>query len=91
MYFFGHVVNPNGIHVDPSKIEAVKNRKAPTVPSEKNQKYEWGEKQEKAFQTLMDSLCNDPILLLPDGIEDFGGCYGASNLGLRCVLMQRGR
>ncbi|GKF26223.1 hypothetical protein Tco_0082117 [Tanacetum coccineum] len=34
MYFFGHVVNPNGIHVDPSKIEAVKNRKVPTIPSE---------------------------------------------------------
>ncbi|GJT53324.1 hypothetical protein Tco_0988378 [Tanacetum coccineum] len=34
MYFFGHMVNPNGIHVDPSKIEAVKNRKAPMIPSE---------------------------------------------------------
>ncbi|GKC62473.1 putative reverse transcriptase domain-containing protein [Tanacetum coccineum] len=32
--FLGHVVNPNGIHVDPSKIEAVKNWKAPTTPSE---------------------------------------------------------
>ncbi|GKD70882.1 putative reverse transcriptase domain-containing protein, partial [Tanacetum coccineum] len=30
----GHVVNQNGIHVDPSKIEAVKNWKAPTTPSE---------------------------------------------------------
>ncbi|GKA98236.1 hypothetical protein Tco_0826173 [Tanacetum coccineum] len=29
-----HVVNHNGIHVDPSKIEAVKNWKAPTMPSE---------------------------------------------------------
>ncbi|GJZ62624.1 putative reverse transcriptase domain-containing protein [Tanacetum coccineum] len=90
MYFFGHVVNPNGIHVDPSKIEAVKNRKAPTIPSE-NQKYEWGEKQEKAFQTLKKSLCNDPILSLPDGIEDFVGYCYASNQGLGCVLMQRGK
>ncbi|GJV50385.1 putative reverse transcriptase domain-containing protein [Tanacetum coccineum] len=32
--FLGHVVNQNGIHVDPSKIEAVKNWKAPTSPSE---------------------------------------------------------
>ncbi|GKD04063.1 hypothetical protein Tco_1179037 [Tanacetum coccineum] len=31
--FLGHVVNQNGIHVDPSKIEAVKNWKAPTTPS----------------------------------------------------------
>ncbi|GJV37517.1 putative reverse transcriptase domain-containing protein [Tanacetum coccineum] len=34
VYFLGHVVNHNGIHVDPSKIEAVKNLKAPTTPSE---------------------------------------------------------
>ncbi|GKC04422.1 putative reverse transcriptase domain-containing protein [Tanacetum coccineum] len=32
--FLGHVVNQNGIHVDPSKIEAVKNWKALTKPSE---------------------------------------------------------
>ncbi|GJZ20092.1 putative reverse transcriptase domain-containing protein [Tanacetum coccineum] len=30
----GYVVNQNGIHVDPSEIEAVKNWKAPTTPSE---------------------------------------------------------
>ncbi|GJY02283.1 putative reverse transcriptase domain-containing protein [Tanacetum coccineum] len=29
VHFFGHVVNSNGIHVDPSKIEVVKNWKAP--------------------------------------------------------------
>ncbi|GJR67028.1 putative reverse transcriptase domain-containing protein [Tanacetum coccineum] len=29
-----HVVNQNGIHVDPSKIDAVKNWKTPTTPSE---------------------------------------------------------
>ncbi|GJR67751.1 reverse transcriptase domain-containing protein [Tanacetum coccineum] len=34
VHFFSHVVNQNGIHVDPSKIEAVKNWKAPTTPSE---------------------------------------------------------
>ncbi|GJX29832.1 putative reverse transcriptase domain-containing protein [Tanacetum coccineum] len=33
VHFLGHVVNQNGIHVDPSKIEAVKNWKAPTTPS----------------------------------------------------------
>ncbi|GKF20547.1 putative reverse transcriptase domain-containing protein, partial [Tanacetum coccineum] len=107
------MVNHDGIHVDPSKIEAVKSWKAPTTPSkvrsflglagyyrrfienfskiakpltsltQKNQKYEWGEKQEEAFQTLKDNLCNAPILSLPDGVED------ASNQGLGCVLMQR--
>ncbi|GJS36095.1 putative reverse transcriptase domain-containing protein [Tanacetum coccineum] len=91
VHFLGHVVNHNGIHVDPGKIEAVKNWKVPTTPSEKNQKYEWGEKQEKAFQTLKEGLCNDPILSLPDGIEDFVGYCYASNQGLGCVLMQRGK
>ncbi|GKA36935.1 putative reverse transcriptase domain-containing protein [Tanacetum coccineum] len=81
----------SGIHVDPSKIEAVKNWKAPTTPSEKNQKYEWGKKEEEAFQTLKNNLCDDPILSLPDGVEDFAVYYDASNQGLGCVLMQKGK
>ncbi|GKD76405.1 putative reverse transcriptase domain-containing protein [Tanacetum coccineum] len=32
--FLGYVINANGIHVDPSKIKAVKNWKAPITPSE---------------------------------------------------------
>ncbi|GKE04718.1 putative reverse transcriptase domain-containing protein, partial [Tanacetum coccineum] len=32
--FLWHVINGNGIHVDPSKIEAVKNWKAPRTPTE---------------------------------------------------------
>ncbi|GKC10706.1 putative reverse transcriptase domain-containing protein [Tanacetum coccineum] len=32
--FLGHVINGNGIHEDPSKIEAVKNWKAPRTPTE---------------------------------------------------------
>ncbi|GKE13802.1 reverse transcriptase domain-containing protein [Tanacetum coccineum] len=105
----------------PSKIEAVKNWKAPTTPSEvqlfmglvgyyrrfianfskiakpltslprKNQKYEWGKKEEEAFQTLKNNLCDAPILSLPNGVEDFVVYYNASNQGLGCVLMQRGK
>ncbi|GJY53953.1 reverse transcriptase domain-containing protein [Tanacetum coccineum] len=119
VHFLGHVVNQSGIHVDPSKIEAVKNWKAPTTPSEvrsflglagyyrrfianfskiakpltsltqKNQKYEWGEEQEAAFQTLKNNLCDAPVLSLPDGVEDFVVYCDASNQGLGCVLMQR--
>ncbi|GJV35258.1 hypothetical protein Tco_1407735 [Tanacetum coccineum] len=121
VYFLGYVVNHNGIHVDPSKIKAVKNWKANTTPSEirsflglaryyryfianfskiakpltsltqKNKKYEWGAEQEEAFQTLKDNLCNAPILSLPNGIEDFVVYYDASNQGLGCVIMQRGK
>ncbi|GJX63815.1 putative reverse transcriptase domain-containing protein [Tanacetum coccineum] len=96
--FLGHVVNQNEIHMDPSKIEAIKNWKAPTTPFEirsflglKNKKYEWGIEQEEAFQTLKDNLCNAPILSLPDGVEDFVVYCDASNQGLGCVLMQRGK
>ena len=32
--FLGHVVNEKGIHVDPSKIEAIKNWSAPKTPTE---------------------------------------------------------
>ncbi|GJV80732.1 putative nucleotidyltransferase, ribonuclease H, partial [Tanacetum coccineum] len=32
--FLGHVINGDGIHVDPSKIKAVKNWKSPRTPSE---------------------------------------------------------
>ncbi|GKB77744.1 putative reverse transcriptase domain-containing protein, partial [Tanacetum coccineum] len=33
-HFLGHVINGNGIHVDPSKIKAGKNWKAPITPTE---------------------------------------------------------
>ncbi|GJT51101.1 hypothetical protein Tco_0977258, partial [Tanacetum coccineum] len=62
MIFLGHVINGNGIHVDPSKIEAVKNWKAPRTPTE-------GKEQELAFQTLKDKLCNATVLALPDGLN----------------------
>ncbi|GKC77437.1 putative reverse transcriptase domain-containing protein, partial [Tanacetum coccineum] len=68
--FLGHVINGNGIHVDPSKIEAVKNWKAPKTLKCLDFRI-WGEEQELAFQTLKDKLYNAPILALPDGPEDF--------------------
>ncbi|GJX51393.1 putative reverse transcriptase domain-containing protein [Tanacetum coccineum] len=82
--FLGYVINANGIHVYPSKIEAVKNWEAPRTQSE-------GEEQEEAFQILKDKLCNATVLALPDGPEDFVVYCDASGLRLGCVLMQRGR
>ncbi|KAI3797676.1 hypothetical protein L1987_32938 [Smallanthus sonchifolius] len=119
--FLGHVVNEKGIHVDPAKIEAVKNWKAPKNPTEvrsflglagyyrrfisnfskiavpltaltqKGKPYEWGPKQEEAFQILKRKLCNAPILTLPEGEDDLVVYCDASNQGLGCVLMQRGK
>ncbi|GJZ71697.1 putative reverse transcriptase domain-containing protein, partial [Tanacetum coccineum] len=101
----------------PSKIEAVKNWKAPRTPSEvhsflglagyycrfiedfskiakllifltqKSKTFDWGEKQENAFQTLKDKLCNAHVLALPDGPEDFVACCDASSLRL---VLQKG-
>ncbi|GJU85077.1 putative reverse transcriptase domain-containing protein [Tanacetum coccineum] len=62
-----------------------------TSLTQKNQKYEWGVYQEESFQTLKDNLCNASILSLPDGAEDFIVYYDASNQGLGCVLMKRGK
>ncbi|GJW79861.1 putative nucleotidyltransferase, ribonuclease H [Tanacetum coccineum] len=89
--FLGHVINGDRIHVDPSKIKAVKNCKAPRTPSEKSKTFDWGEEQELTFQTLKDKLCNAPVLGLLDRSEDFVVYCDASEIGLGCVLMQRGR
>ncbi|GKD31607.1 putative nucleotidyltransferase, ribonuclease H, partial [Tanacetum coccineum] len=98
--FLGHVINGDGIHVDPSKIDAVKNWEAPRTPfkvhsflglARKSKTFDWGDEQERAFQTLKDKLCNAPVLALPNGPEDFVVYCDASGLGLGCVLMQRGK
>ncbi|GJQ96590.1 hypothetical protein Tco_0007729 [Tanacetum coccineum] len=34
--FLGHVIDSSGVHVDPAKIEAIKNWAAPTTPTEAN-------------------------------------------------------
>ncbi|GJW22291.1 putative reverse transcriptase domain-containing protein [Tanacetum coccineum] len=90
VHFLSHVVNHNGIHVVPSKIKVVKNWKAPTTPSEIRSFLGLAE-QEEAFQTLKNNLYDAPILSIPDGVEDFIVYYDASNRGLGCVLMQRGK
>ncbi|GKC53307.1 putative reverse transcriptase domain-containing protein [Tanacetum coccineum] len=119
IHFLGHVVNSEGIHVDPSKIKAVKNWKPPKTPTEirsflglagyyrrfiinfskiaepltlltqKNQKFEWGDEQENAFQRLKDMLCDAPILALLEGTDDFVVYCDTSNQGFGYVLMQK--
>nr|GFC92803.1 putative reverse transcriptase domain-containing protein [Tanacetum cinerariifolium] len=52
-------------------------------------KFEWGDKQEAAFQLLKQKLCSAPILALPEGSKDFIVYCDSSNKGLGTVLMQR--
>nr|GFB45610.1 putative reverse transcriptase domain-containing protein [Tanacetum cinerariifolium] len=60
-----------------------------TKLTQKKVKFEWGDKQEAAFQLLKQKLCSASILALPEGSEDFIVYCDASNKGLRTVLMQR--
>ncbi|GKB01240.1 putative reverse transcriptase domain-containing protein [Tanacetum coccineum] len=87
--FLGHVINGDRIHVDPSKIEAVKSWEAPRTPSKVRSFL--GEEQENVFQTLKGKLCDAHVFSLLDGPEDFVVYCDASCLGLGCVLMQRGK
>nr|GEV53613.1 hypothetical protein [Tanacetum cinerariifolium] len=78
----GHVIDSNGVHVDPEKLEAIQNWSAPTTPTE-------GMEEEEAFQTLKQKLCSTPILALPEGTKNFNVYYDALLKGFRAVLMQR--
>ncbi|GJX46957.1 putative reverse transcriptase domain-containing protein [Tanacetum coccineum] len=60
-----------------------------TELTHKNQKFDWGEEQEEAFQLLKQKLCAAPILALPKGSDDFVVYCDASIKGLGTVLMQR--
>ncbi|GJS77961.1 putative reverse transcriptase domain-containing protein [Tanacetum coccineum] len=55
----------------------------------KSVKFNWGEKEETAFQTLKQKLCSAPILALPEGSENFIVYCDTSHKGLGAVLMQK--
>ncbi|GKE12944.1 putative reverse transcriptase domain-containing protein [Tanacetum coccineum] len=52
-------------------------------------KFEWGDKEEEAFQLIKQKFCSAPILALPEGTENFVVYCDASHKGLGVVLMQR--
>ncbi|GKF29424.1 putative reverse transcriptase domain-containing protein, partial [Tanacetum coccineum] len=117
--FLGHVIDSQGIYVDPAKIESIKDWAFPKSPTEirqflglagyyqrfiegfskiakpmtkltqKKVKFEWGDKQETAFQLLKQKLYSAPILALPKGSKDFIAYCDASKKDLGAVLMQR--
>ncbi|CAH1451843.1 unnamed protein product [Lactuca virosa] len=62
-----------------------------TTLIQKGVSFHWNGKQEVAFQTLKRALCSAPVLSLPKGTEDFVVYGDASNQGLGCVFMQRGK
>ncbi|GKD69185.1 putative reverse transcriptase domain-containing protein [Tanacetum coccineum] len=116
--FLVHVIDSKGIHVDPAKIESIKEWASSKSPTEirqflglagcyrrfiegfskiaksmtkltqKKVKFDWGDKEESAFQLLKQKLCSAPILALPKGAENFIVYCDASHNGLGVVLMQ---
>ncbi|GJT14952.1 putative reverse transcriptase domain-containing protein [Tanacetum coccineum] len=60
-----------------------------TKLTQKGIKFDWGEKEENAFQLIKQKLCSAPILALPEGSEDFVVYCDASHKGLGTVLMQK--
>ncbi|GKF26680.1 putative reverse transcriptase domain-containing protein, partial [Tanacetum coccineum] len=58
-----------------------------TKLTQKKVTFEWGDKQEAAFQTLKHKLCSAPILALPQGAENFIVYCDALHKGLGAVLM----
>nr|GFA25836.1 putative reverse transcriptase domain-containing protein [Tanacetum cinerariifolium] len=113
------MIDSQGIHINPAKIESVKDWASPKSPMEirqflglagyyrrfiegflkiakpmtkltqKKVKFEWGDKQEAAFQLLKQKLCSAPILALPEGSKDFIVYCDVSNKRLGAVLIQR--
>ncbi|GJU67897.1 reverse transcriptase domain-containing protein [Tanacetum coccineum] len=86
--FLGHVVNRDGIHVDPSKVESVKNWKTPESSTEI---CSFLGLTDEGFHILKEKLCNALVLALLDGPDDFVVYCDASKQGFGCVLMQRGK
>ncbi|GJS37316.1 putative reverse transcriptase domain-containing protein [Tanacetum coccineum] len=92
--FLGNVINGNGIHVDPSNIEAIKNWKAPRTPSEVRSFLGlagYYRRFIENFSKIDKSLTILTQKSLPNGPKDFMVYCDASGIGLGCVLMQRGK
>ncbi|GKF21924.1 putative reverse transcriptase domain-containing protein, partial [Tanacetum coccineum] len=101
--FLGHVIDSEGIHVDPAKIESIKDWESPKTPTEirqflgpagyyrrfiegfskiskpvtkltqKRVKFNWGEKEETAFQTLKQKLCS-AVLMQKEKVIAYASC-----------------
>nr|GEW05094.1 putative reverse transcriptase domain-containing protein [Tanacetum cinerariifolium] len=73
--FLGHLIDSQGLHVDPAKIEIhqifLQDCKVFDHTNPKRRKVCQGKDQEMAFQILKQKLCEAPILALPKGNNDF--------------------
>ncbi|GKF95343.1 putative reverse transcriptase domain-containing protein, partial [Tanacetum coccineum] len=77
------MIDSEGIHVDPAKIESIKDWTSPKSPTKIRCQFLGLAGYYRRF------IEGTPILTLPEGSEDFIAYYDASNKGLGSVLMQR--
>ncbi|GJU56028.1 putative reverse transcriptase domain-containing protein [Tanacetum coccineum] len=83
---YGHYkfhVMPSGLTNAPAIAKPI------TKLTQKGVKFDWGDKEEAAFQLIKQKLCSALILALPEGSEDFVVYSDASHKGLGAVLIQR--
>ncbi|GKC19825.1 hypothetical protein Tco_1021975 [Tanacetum coccineum] len=75
-----------GIHVDPAKIESIKDWASPKTPTEIRQ-FLGLAGYYRRFIEGFSKIANAPIMALPEGSEDFVVYCDASHKGLGAVLM----
>nr|GFB40470.1 putative reverse transcriptase domain-containing protein [Tanacetum cinerariifolium] len=95
--FLSHVINSRGIHVDPAKIESVKDWASPKTPTEIRQFLGLAGYYRRFIEGFLKiakpmtklTQKSAPILALPEGAKDFVAYCDALHKGLGAVLMQR--
>ncbi|GJX06486.1 putative reverse transcriptase domain-containing protein [Tanacetum coccineum] len=85
--FLGHVIDSKGIHVDPAKIESIKDWASPKNPTDIRQ-FLGLARYYRRFIEGYSKITNAPILALPKGSEKFIVYCDASHKGLDAVIMQ---
>ncbi|GJU69884.1 putative reverse transcriptase domain-containing protein [Tanacetum coccineum] len=83
----GHVIDSKGIHVDPAKIESIKDWVSPKTPIEIRQFLGLAGYYRRFIEGFF-KIANAPILALPKGSKNFIVYCDASHKGLGVVLMQ---
>ena len=102
--FLGHFVSKEGVAVDLAKIEVVRDwlvnyyrrflkdfskiARQMTNLMKKDEKFEWTEECEEAFQILKERLTTTSVLTRSDSTSEYLVYNDASKNGLGCVLMQ---
>nr|GEV17776.1 putative reverse transcriptase domain-containing protein [Tanacetum cinerariifolium] len=86
--FLGYVINNHGIHVDPTRIESIKDWASPKTATEIRQ-FLGLAGYYRRFIEGFSKIASAPIFALPEGSKDFVVYCNASIKGLGTVLMER--